>query len=286
MKYSKYVFIAVVSYVSIILFMSIFAPLFTAHNPLDASSIELSNARIPPIWYADGNKSFLLGTDNQGRDIFAMLLYGTRVSLFIAITAVCFAMILGVTLGLVSGYFGGIWDTLIMRLVDIKLALPSVLLAMLVSGVMRKVFNVQSTVISIIVIIVALSISTWSVYTRAIRSVVLREKQKEYVHAARLMGMSHIKIIVLHIIPNIRGMAGVIMVLDLANCIMLEAVLSFLGIGLSPNIPSLGTTIKIGTTYFLSGAWWIVTFPALTLVLLIYSINTIKDYLEESRKLS
>lgn len=276
----KYMFIICVCYLIIVLFSSIFAPLITSHNPLDAASIELSNARIPPIWQADGNKAFLLGTDNQGRDIFAMLLYSTRVSLFIAVMAVVFSMILGVSLGLISGYFGGIWDTIIMRVVDIQLALPAVLLAMLVSGVMRKILNVQSTMVSIFVIVVALTISTWSVYTRSIRSIVLREKQKEYVHAARLMGMPHPKIILTHIIPNIRGMTGVIMVLDLANCIMLEAVLSFLGIGLSPTIPSLGTTIKIGTTYFLSGAWWIVTFPALTLILLIYSINTIKDYLQ------
>lgn len=280
----KVFFYIILAYLGLILFVSIFAPLLAPSNPLDSGSIHLSDSKIPPIWMEGGDARFLLGTDNQGKDILSVLLYSIRISLFIAVIAVLLSMMIGTGLGLISGYFGGLLDVIIMRLVDVKLALPAILLAMLVGGVMRNVFNVEHIMVSVLIIIVALTIATWSIYTRSVRSIVIREKQKEYVSAARLMGLSHVKIILNHILPNVRGMIGVIMIIDLANCIMLESTLSFLGIGLSPSIPSLGTTIKIGTEYFLSGTWWMVVFPSVTLILLIYSINYVKDYIQEKQE--
>ncbi len=277
--------IAMVSFAMavILIFAAAFAPWIAPHNPFDPATLNLMNGFTPPSTpNAFTNESFLLGTDNQGRDVFSTILYGMRISLFVGFSAVGFAMVLGITLGLVAGYFGGWTDAIIMRIADIQLTFPSILVAMLIFGIATSITPVEyREQMAIWVLIIAIGLSDWVQFARVVRGATFVEKGKEYVQAARLIGRSPVAIMVQHILPNVLSPVLVIATISLALAIIAEATLSFLGVGAPPTQPSLGTLISIGQDYLFSGEWWILFFPALTLLALALSVNLLGDWLRD-----
>jgi peptide/nickel transport system permease protein len=262
---------------------AVFAPWLAPTNPFDASSLDLNKAFAPPAWTAQGVPGNLLGTDDQGRDVLSTILYGARISLGVGIAAVIFAMLLGVTLGLVSGYFGGRIDAFIMRVADIQLSFPAILIALLIDGVARVALPRQAhDEIAIPVLILAIGISGWVQYARTVRGSTLVERNKEYVQAARVVGRHPLAIMVHHVLPNVTGPVLVIGTIHIATAIITEATLSFLGVGVPPTKPSLGTLIRIGNEFMLSGEWWITLFPGIALVILVLSVNLLGDWLRDA----
>ena len=236
---------------------------------------------LPPVWQG-GDPRFLLGTDDQGRDMVSSILYGARLSLIIGLCAMFIATVLGVGLGLAAGYFGGRFDAIVMRIADVQLALPAILTALLIDGISRGVLPADlHQQFRTVVIILAIALSLWVNFARTARASVFVERNKEYVQAAMIMGQHPLRIMLRHILPNILGPLLVIMAVDLASAILLEATLSFLGIGLPPDSPSLGTLIRIGMQFLLSGEWWILWIPTLFLVALVVSINVLGDFLRD-----
>ena len=272
---------ATVAVVMIVLALA--APWIAPHNPYDIASVDLMDAFKPPVPFDGSDGRFILGTDDQGRGMFSTILYGMRLSLFVGFASVIFAMTLGVTLGLISGFFGGFVEILIMRLADIQLSFPNILIALLVDGILRTALphDVHDEM-TIYVIIFAIGISNWVQYARTVRGSTLVEKSKEYVQAAQVMGVSPVGILVRHILPNVMGPVLVIATLGLAVAIISEATLSFLGVGLPTTQPSLGTLIRIGNDYLFSGEWWITAFPSLALVALALSVNLLGDWLRDA----
>jgi peptide/nickel transport system permease protein len=263
--------------------VAIFAPLLAAQNPFDPAQLQLMNSRIPPLWVADGQSPFLLGTDEQGRDVFSAILYGLRISLTVGVLGVVFSGALGIALGLIAGYFGGAVDTLIMRIADVQLTFPAILIALLINGVVKSVFGDRLDAMSMLAVLVfAIGLSFWVQYARTVRGSVLVEKNKDYVAAAQLIGLPAPVIMLRHVLPKTMGPILVIATINLALAIITEATLSFLGAGMPDTMPSLGTLIRIGNNYLFSGEWWIVAFPGIALAALILSINLLGDWLRDA----
>jgi peptide/nickel transport system permease protein len=271
--------------VTVIMILSaVFAPLIAPHDPFDPGSLNLMNGFTPP---GEANmftgETFWLGTDDQGRDVFSTILYGLRISLFVGFAAVAFAMVLGITLGLVAAYVGGWTETIIMRVADVQLTFPAILVAMLIFGVAKGITPPEyRNDVAIWVLIIAIGLSDWVQFARVVRGATLVEKSKEYVQAARLIGRSPVAIMLRHILPNVLSPVLVIATISLALAIIAEATLSFLGVGAPPTEPSLGTLIRIGQGFLFSGEWWILFFPACTLLVLALAVNLLGDWLRDA----
>ena len=260
-----------------------FAPWVAPHNPFDPATLDLLDAFTPPAWEADGSTKFLLGTDDQGRDILSTIIYGSRVSLIVGFSAVLFSVVLGVGLGLLAGYLGGWIETVVMRMADVQLTIPAILVALMIDGVARILVPVHlRDVLAIYVLILAIGISDWPRYARVTRGAALVERNKEYVSAARVIGVHPIKIMLRHVLPNVMGPVLVLATIGLALAIITEATLSFLGVGVPPTQPSLGTLIRIGNNFLFSGEWWITLFPSIALVILVLAVNLLGDWLRDA----
>jgi peptide/nickel transport system permease protein len=259
-----------------------FAPLIASVNPYDLASFSLMDGLLPPMWEEFGIPKFPLGTDDQGRDMVSSILYGARLSLIIGLSAMTIATVFGVGLGLAAGYYGGRFDMIVMRIADIQLALPAILTALLIDGIARGILpsEIQQD-LRVAVLTLAIALSLWVNFARTARASTFVQMQKEYVQVAIIMGQRPIRVMFVHILPNILGPLLVIMTVDLASAILLEATLSFLGIGLPADSPSLGTLIRIGMQFMLSGEWWILWIPTLFLVALVVSINILGDFLRD-----
>jgi peptide/nickel transport system permease protein len=261
---------------------ALLAPWIAPTNPYDLASFSLIDGLLPPIWQEGASARFLLGTDDQGRDMISSILYGARLSLLIGFAAMSFAAVLGIGVGLAAGYFGGRLDAVVMRIADIQLALPAILTALLIDGVSRGLLPREThDDLRIPVLILAIGLSLWVNFARVARASTFVERNKEYVEAAIIMGQHPLRVMFVQILPNILGPLLVIMTVDLAAAILLEATLSFLGIGLPANSPSLGTLIRIGMQFLFSGEWWILWIPSLFLVALVISINVLGDFLRD-----
>ena len=264
-------------------FVTIFAPFIAPHDPFDLASIDLMDASLPPAWFVDGETRFLLGTDDQGRDILSTIIYGSRISLFVGFVSVIFSLILGVGLGLISGYVGGRLDAFIMRVADVQLSFPAILIALLIDGLARSLLPRElHDEVALYVLVFAIGISGWVQYARTVRGQTLVEKGKEYVQAARVIGIRQWTILLRHILPNVTGPVLVIATIHLAIAIITEATLSFLGVGVPPTTPSLGTLIRVGNDFLFSGEWWITIFPGIALVLLVLAVNLLGDWLRDA----
>ena len=259
------------------------APWIAPHNPFDLASLNLIDAFKPPIWAENGDPAYPLGTDDQGRDVLSAIMYGARVSLLVGISAVLFSMTLGVAIGLTAGYLGGTADSVLMRIADIQLTFPSILIALLVDGIVRAALPREvHDQIALFVVIFAIGISAWPAFARTVRGSTLVERNKEYVLAARVIGLSRARIMVTHVLPNVLGPVLVIATLNLGNAIISEATLSFLGVGVPPTQPSLGTLIRIGNDFLFSGEWWITIFPGVALIAMVLSVNLLGDWLRDA----
>ncbi len=262
---------------------AVLAPWIAPHNPFDLASLNLLDALKPPAWSEDGTARHLLGTDNQGRDVLSTIMYGARISLAVGAASVLFALVLGVSLGLASGYIGGRLDAFIMRVADIQLSFPAILIALLIDGVARVALpRASHDSIAIPVLVLAIGISGWVQYARTVRGSTLVEKNKEYVQAARVIGRHPLAIMVSHVLPNVTGPVLVIATIHIATAIITEATLSFLGVGVPPTQPSLGTLIRVGNDFLFSGEWWITVFPGAALVILVLSVNLLGDWLRDA----
>ena len=270
--------------VTAIFFLSAaFAPWVAPHNPFDPATLDLLDAFTPPAWEEDGSTKFLLGTDDQGRDILSTIIYGSRVSLIVGFSAVLFSVVLGVGLGLLAGYLGGWIETVVMRMADVQLTIPALLVALMIDGVARILVPVHlRDVLAIYVLILAIGISDWPRYARVTRGAALVERNKEYVSAARVIGVHPMKIMLRHVLPNVMGPVLVLATIGLALAIITEATLSFLGVGVPPTQPSLGTLIRIGNNFLFSGEWWITLFPSIALVILVLAVNLLGDWLRDA----
>ncbi len=269
---------------TIVLFIgALGAPWLAPHNPFDLASVDLMDALLPPAWQSEGQLNYLLGTDSQGRDLFSALLYGTRISLLIGFASVILAMVVGIGLGLIAGYNGGRIDAFIMRVADVQLSFPAILIALLIDGVARAAVPQHLLdVIAFPVLVGAIALAGWPQYARTVRGSTLVEKNKEYVQAAKVIGVSGPRIMFHHVLPNVLGPVLVLATVHLATAIITEATLSFLGVGVPPTSPSLGTLIRVGNDFLFSGEWWITIFPGLMLVLLVLSVNLLGDWLRDA----
>lgn len=260
-------------------FGALFAPLIAPTNPYDLASFSIMDSFLPPAWSSQGESRFLIGTDDQGRDLLSSILYGTRLSLIVGLSAMLFAAVLGTSLGLAAGYLGGRFDAIVMRIADVQLSLPAILTALLVDGVARGILpREQHEDLLLVVLTIAIGLSLWVNFARVARASTFVERNKEYVQAAQIMGLHPVRIMFVSILPNVLGPLMVIGTIDLAVAILLEATLSFLGVGVPPNQPSLGTLIRTGTEYIFSGEWWIVLFPSMTLIVMVIAINILGDF--------
>ena len=271
---------AIIAFVCI--FCSVFAPWVAPYNPFDLATLNLSDARLPPAWSEGGSRAYLLGTDDQGRDILSALMYGARISLFVGLASVLLSLVVGVGLGLLSGFVGGSVDALIMRVCDVMLSFPSILIALLIDGVGRAVFPNAHEGLAFGVLIFAISLTGWVQYARTVRGSTLVERNKDYVQAARVIGVSPYRIMLRHVLPNVMGPVLVLATIQVAAAILTEATLSFLGVGVPPTSPSLGTLIRIGNDFLFSGEWWITIFPGTMLVLIALSVNLLGDWLRDA----
>ena len=259
------------------------APWVAPQNPFDVATLDLNEAFLPPAWVAGGKAAYLLGSDNQGRDILSTILYGARISLAVGVAAVAIALVLGVALGLLAGYFGGRLDALIMRVADVQLSFPAILIALLIDGVARVALAAENhDRIAIPVLILSIGFSGWVQYARTVRGSTLVEWRKEYVQAARVIGRGPLAILVSHVLPNVIGPVLVIATINIGVAIITEATLSFLGVGVPATQPSLGTLIRVGNEFLYSGEWWITVFPGLALIVLVLSVNLLGDWLRDA----
>jgi peptide/nickel transport system permease protein len=269
----------------ICIFCAVFANLVAPYNPFNLATLELSDAFLPPRWVEGGNPKYFLGTDDQGRDILSALMFGARISLFVGIAAVILSMLIGVSLGLLAGFVGGKTDTFIMRVCDVMLSFPAILVALLITGVSRALFPNAQEILVFGVLILSITLtggSGWVQYARTVRGSTLVERNKEYVQAARVTGVTRWRIVSKHVLPNILGPVMVLATIQVATAIITEATLSFLGVGVPPNSPSLGTLIQVGNKFLFSGNWWITVFPGIMLVAIALSINLLGDWLRDA----
>jgi peptide/nickel transport system permease protein len=263
-------------------FCALFAGWVAPHNPFDLASLELSDARLPPAWEAEGRAKYLLGTDDQGRDILSALIYGARISLLVGLASVALSVVVGVGLGLLAGFVGGKTDAFIMRVCDVMLSFPSILIALLIDGVGRAMFPNAHDTLAFAVLILAIALSFWVQYARTVRGLTMVERNKEYVQAARVIGVAPLRIMAKHVLPNVMGPVLVLATIQVALAIITEATLSFLGVGVPPTQPSLGTLIRVGNDFLFSGEWWITIFPGAMLVLIALSVNLLGDWLRDA----
>jgi peptide/nickel transport system permease protein len=265
------------------LLLAVFAGVVSPQNPFDPADLDLFNSRLPPIWAEMGTAPYLLGTDAQGRDMFSAIAYGLRISLVVGFAGVFLAAGIGITLGLLAGYLGGVMDTVVMRIADVQLTFPAILIALLVDGVAKSVLGGQlDEMTTLSVLVLAIGLSFWVQYARTVRGSVMVEKNKDYVAAAKLIGLPAPVIMARHVMPNVMGPVLVIATINLALAVITEATLSFLGSGMPDTMPSLGTLIRIGNNYLFSGEWWIVAFPGIALALLVLAINLLGDWLRDA----
>lgn len=268
----------------LIILAAAFAPLIAPHDPFNPATLNLMDGFTPPMEpnMISGN-IYWLGTDNQGRDILSTILYGARISIFVGISAVVFAMVLGIGLGLTAGWRGGWVDSTLMRIADIQLSFPSILIALLIFGIARGLIPPSMREdLAIWVLIVSIGLSDWVQFARVVRGATLVEKNKEYIQAARVIGVRPVRMVLGHILPNVMGPVLVIATISLALAIIAEATLSFLGVGVPPTQPSLGTLIRIGQGFLFSGEWWILLFPSIALLALALSVNLLGDWLRDA----
>jgi peptide/nickel transport system permease protein len=273
------------SVVTLILFIGAFgAPVLAPHQPFDLATLSLNDALTPPAWVEGGQLTYPLGTDDQGRDVLSTLLYGSRISLLVGLASVLVAMVLGVSLGLLSGYLGGRLDAFIMRVADVQLSFPAILIALLIDGVARTLLpqGSHNDWMAVGVLVGSIALANWVQYARTVRGSTLIERNKEYVQAARVIGVRPIAIMLRHVLPNSLGPVLVIATINIAQAILTEATLSFLGVGVPPTSPSLGTMINNGNNFLYSGEWWLVIFPGAALVLLCMSVNLLGDWLRDA----
>jgi len=267
---------------AVMLVLVIFAPMIAPMDPRDVSSYSLMDMEIPPAFMDGGDPRFLLGTDNQGRDLVSVILFGLRISVLIGIGAVLFAAALGVMLGLVAGYFGGVVDSVVMRIADVLVSFPTILVALLISGIARAQLGTDMVLTwAPVILIFAISVNEWVQYARTVRASTMVEVSRDYVRAAKVIGLPSGRIMVRHILPNVMSSVMVIATINLAGAILTEATLSFLGAGMPPTYPSLGTLIRIGNQFLFSGLWWIAVMPAAVLVILVLAVNVVGDYLRD-----
>ena len=266
-----------------ILICSTFAELIAPYNPFDPVNVSLLDAFTPPVWVDGGSTNFVLGTDQQGRDMLSTIIYGSRISLIVGFASILFAMLLGTFLGVTSGFFGGRYEIIVMRFTDVQLTIPSILMALLVDGIARGFISKSlHNDMAIYVLIFAIGISEWPQFARVTRAATLVEKNKEYILASKIIGLSNFLIMFKHILPNILRPILVIATIGLALAIITESTLSFLGVGVPPTTPSLGTLIRFGNDFLFSGEWWITFFPAIFLVVLALSINLLGDWMRDA----
>ena len=263
-------------------FVAAFAGFVAPHNPFDLATLELADSMLPPSWLEGGRAKYFLGTDEQGRDVFSALMYGARISLLISGASVAASVLIGVSLGLLAGYAGGRIDAFIMRICDVMLSFPSILIALLIAGVGRALFPTAHDSLAFGVLILAIALPGWVQYARTVRGSTMVERNKEYVQAARVVGVPPTRIMLRHVLPNVLGPVLVLATIHVATAIQTEATLSFLGVGMSPTSPSLGTFISEGQKQLFSGAWWLVIFPGSMLLLIALSINLFGDWLRDA----
>jgi peptide/nickel transport system permease protein len=259
------------------------APWVSPQHPFDMATLNLNDAFTPPAWVEKGNPQYLLGTDNQGRDILSTLMHGARISLGVGLASVFFSLVLGVIAGLLAGYYGGRLDAVIMRIADVQLSFPAILIALLIDGVARVALpGDRHDDLAIPVLVLAIGFAGWVQYARTVRGSTMVERQKEYVQAARVIGRRPLSIMISHVLPNVLGPVLVIGTIHIATAIITEATLSFLGVGVPATRPSLGTLIRIGNEFLYSGEWWITVFPGVALVILVLSVNLLGDWLRDA----
>ncbi len=262
--------------------LSITAPVVAPYNPYNAKNIDIMNSEIPPMWLSGGTSAFILGTDNMGRDLLSTMIYGLRISVIIGICAVALQAFIGIMIGLTAGYVGGKIDTILMRIADIQFSFPYLMVAIFISAIFQVMFGVGSFErLAIPLLVIIIGLSEWPVYARTIRAAVMGEKNKEYVEAARVIGLSRPVIMFRHILPNTLTSVMVISTIQVANAVMSEAALSFLGLGMPVTMPSLGSLIREGFEYIFSGSWWITIFPGIFLILFVLVVNLLGDWLRD-----
>ena len=262
---------------------AILAPHLAPQNPFDIAELSLFDSELPPAWAEGGNPAYLLGTDTQARDVLSSIMYGMRISLVVGFASVLLAAVLGVTLGLLGGFLGGIVDAVLMRIADVLLSFPPILVALLINGVLRGALPQSAQADSaLIVLILSIGLTNWVQYARTVRGSTMVERRKEYIEAARTLGTGSVAIMVRHILPNVLGPVLVIATINLGMAVLTEATLSFLGVGMPPTQPSLGTLIQIGNEFLFSGIWWVVVFPAAALAGLVLAVNLLGDWLRDA----
>ena len=265
-----------------LLVTGLLAPVFSPYDPYDPTNIDIMNSEMPPSWTEDGEAAFLLGTDIQGRDLLSTMIYGLRLSILIGCGAVVLQGFLGVVVGLLAGYLGGKIDAVLMRIADIQLSFPYLMVAIFISAIFQLAFGIgRYEDLAVPLLIVIIGLAEWPVYARTVRASVMGEKNKEYVEAARVIGLNRWRIMFRHVLPNTMTSVLVISTIQVANAIMSEAALSFLGLGMPVTKPSLGSLIRSGFEYIFSGSWWITLFPGIFLVLLVLVINLLGDWLRD-----
>lgn len=268
---------------ALLVLLALTAPVLAAFNPFDLARIDVLDAHLPPVFCDGGDARFFFGTDDQGRDLLSTMLYGLRISLSISLISVALSIVIGLGVGLTSGFVGGALDAFLMRLCDVMLSFPAILTALLIDGVCRSIFpSTFHESIAFFVLIFAITLSGWVPYARTVRGLTLVEKGKEYVLASELTGLTKVSIMIRHILPNVLEPVYVLAAVNVATAVMTEATLSFLGVGVPPTTPSLGTLIRIGNDYLFSGEWWICIFPGLVLVALVLSVNLMGDWLRDA----
>ncbi len=276
--------VAIASFIVLanLILISILAPVLAPYNPYDPLSIDIMNSEIPPAWIEEGTKAFIFGTDIQGRDLLSTMIYGLRLSVIIGIGAVLLQAFLGISIGLTAGYIGGKVDAILMRIADIQLSFPYLMVAIFISAIFQVVFGIgRFEELAVPLLVVIIGLAEWPVYARTVRASVMGEKNKEYVEAARVIGLSRKIIMVRHILPNTMTSVLVISTIQVANAVMSEAALSFLGLGMPVTKPSLGSLIKSGFEYIFSGSWWITFFPGIALIVFVLVINLLGDWLRD-----
>jgi peptide/nickel transport system permease protein len=261
---------------------AVFANWIAPHNPFDLATLDLTDARLPPAWIEGGSTKYVFGTDDQGRDILSALMYGSRISLLVGLASVALSVLIGVGLGLLSGFVGGAVDGFIMRVCDVMLSFPSILVALLIDGAGRAMFPNAHESLAFSVLVIAIALTGWVQYARTVRGSTMVERNKEYVQAARVIGVAPLRVMFRHVLPNVLGPVLVLATIQIAGAIIIEATLSFLGVGVPPTAPSLGTLIRIGQDFLFSGEWWITVFPGLMLVLIALSVNLLGDWLRDA----
>jgi peptide/nickel transport system permease protein len=262
---------------------ALFSPWISPQDPFDPAALNLNDAFKPPAWLAGGDRAFLLGSDDQGRDLLSTIMHGARISLGVGLASVMFSLVLGTSLGLLAGYLGGKLDAAVMRIADVQLSFPAILIALLIDGVARVALPPDShDRIAIPVLVLSIGFAGWVQYARTVRGSTMVEREKEYVQAARVIGRRPLAIMLAHVLPNVMGPVLVIATIHVATAIITEATLSFLGVGVPPTRPSLGTLIRVGNDFLFSGEWWITVFPGAALVTLVLSVNLLGDWLRDA----